>query len=296
MRVIRARVLGFCMGVRRAVDMAEALGDRGGRTLGPLIHNPRVLRTLRERGIEVLDEEALPPDLGGLTVILRAHGVSPGREQELRRRHAVLVDATCPRVKKNQIRARSLAAAGYALFIAGEKRHGEVAGLRGYAPRGRVVADPAEAAEAARALFREQPAAEVALIGQTTISAAEYRAIGDAIRTLFPRLEVVDSICPATRERQDALGELCGLAEALVVAGGRASSNTRRLVDIARSRGKPAWLVESATELGDPGDPASPAAALARYRTIGLSAGASTPDSDITEIEAALAGLGRPLS
>jgi 4-hydroxy-3-methylbut-2-enyl diphosphate reductase len=224
-------------------------------------------------------------------VIIRAHGISPAQEQELCRRHAVLVDATCPRVKKNQLQARSLSAAGFSLCIAGEKRHGEVAGLQGYAPRGRVVADPAEAAAAAATLFRENPAAAVALIGQTTIGADEYRRIGEAIAAVFPNLEIVDSICPATRERQEALRELCAVTDAVVIAGGRASSNTRRLLDIARSLGKPAWLVESAAELGDSRESGAPAAELARYRTIGLSAGASTPDVDIAEIEAALAGL-----
>jgi 4-hydroxy-3-methylbut-2-enyl diphosphate reductase len=287
MRVIRARVLGFCMGVRRALEMAEAEIARKGRvcTMGPLIHNPGVLSSLEGRGLVFLEEGALPPDLAGSTVIIRAHGISPGLEEELRRSRAVLADATCPRVKKNQLRARSLSEAGFSLFIAGEQEHGEVAGLLGYAPFSRVAADPAQALRAARALARENPEARTALIGQTTIGAGEYRAIGAAIRAVFPGLETVDSICPATRERQEALRELCSRAEALVIAGGRASSNTRRLLDIALSLGKPAWLVESAAEIGPL------AAEIARYRSAGLCAGASTPDSDIAEIEAALEAL-----
>jgi 4-hydroxy-3-methylbut-2-enyl diphosphate reductase len=253
--------------------------------MGPLIHNPGVLASLQSRGLEILDEEALPPDLGGLTVILRAHGVSPSLEEELRRRHATLVDATCPRVKKNQLEARSLVEAGFSLFIAGEKQHGEVAGLRAYAPQSLVVSDPAEASLAAAALLQEKPGARAALIGQTTIGAGEYDRIGEAIRRYFPGLTLVDSICPATRERQEALRELCSRVDALVIAGGRSSSNTRRLVDIALSLGKPAWLVETAAETG------ALAAGLAGFRTIGLSAGASTPDSDIAEIEAVLAAL-----
>jgi 4-hydroxy-3-methylbut-2-enyl diphosphate reductase len=285
-KVIRARVLGFCMGVRRAVEMAEAeLGRRGGvYTMGPLIHNPRVLAALQREGLGILDEGGLPPDLGGLTVILRAHGISPSLEAELRRRHAALADATCPRVKKNQLEARSLADAGFFLFIAGEKRHGEVAGLRGYAPAAVVVSTPAEAAAAASALARENPGARTALIGQTTIGSAEYGSIASAIRPCFPGLSVADSICPAAGERQDALRELCLQADALVIAGGRSSSNTRRLLDTALSLGKPAWLAESAAEIGAlPG--------IAGYRTVGLAAGASTPESDIAEIEAALAPL-----
>ncbi|MDR3147792.1 MAG: 4-hydroxy-3-methylbut-2-enyl diphosphate reductase [Treponema sp.] len=284
MKVIRARVLGFCMGVRRAVELAEAERGRPGvRTMGPLIHNPQVLASLRRGGIEILDVGALPPDLEGLRVILRAHGVSPTLEEELRRRHAALVDATCPRVKKNQLEARSLSEAGFSLFIAGEKEHGEVTGLRGYAPGALLVSNPEEAALAAATLAAQAPGARAALIAQTTIGEGEYDRIATAIRLHFPGLTTVDSICPATRERQEALRELCSRVEAIVIAGGRSSSNTRRLLDIARSLGKPAWLVESAAELRGP--------ELTAYCSIGLSAGASTPDSDIAEIEAALAAL-----
>jgi 4-hydroxy-3-methylbut-2-enyl diphosphate reductase len=253
--------------------------------MGPLIHNPGVLASLEARGLVSLEEGALPPDLEGSTVIIRAHGISPGLEEELRRRRAVLADATCPRVKKNQLMARSLSEAGFFLFIAGEQKHGEVAGLRGYAPWSQVVAESAVAARVARTLVEKNPGARTALIGQTTIGGGEYRAIDGAIRAVFPDLETVDSICPATRERQEALGELCSRVEALVIAGGRASSNTRRLLSIARSLGKPAWLVESAAEIGPL------AAEIAPYRIAGLCAGASTPDSDIAEIEAALAAL-----
>jgi 4-hydroxy-3-methylbut-2-enyl diphosphate reductase len=253
--------------------------------MGPLIHNPRVLSSLGGRGLVFLEEGALPPDLAGSTVIIRAHGISPSLEEELGRRHAVLADATCPRVKKNQLTARSLWEAGFSLFVAGEKQHGELAGLKAYAPGAFVVSNPAEAGLAAAALARENPGARAALIGQTTIGDGEYRAIAGELRAVFPGLNTVDSICPATRERQEALGELCSRVEAVIIAGGRASSNTRRLLDIALSMGKPAWLVEAASEIG------ALAAEITGYRTAGLSAGASTPDSDIAEIEAALKAL-----
>jgi 4-hydroxy-3-methylbut-2-enyl diphosphate reductase len=175
--------------------------------------------------------------------------------------------------------------AGFSLFIAGEREHGEVAGLRGYASSSFVVSDPEEASRAAAALAREKPGARAALIAQTTIGTGEYGRIGEAVRRYFPDLKIVDSICPATGERQEALRELCSRTEALVIAGGRSSSNTRRLLDIARSLGKSAWLVESAGEIG------ALAAGISGFTSVGLSAGASTPASDIAEIEAALAAL-----
>jgi 4-hydroxy-3-methylbut-2-enyl diphosphate reductase len=237
--------------------------------------------------VEILSE-TLPPNLTGTTVIIRAHGISPALEEELRSRHAVLVDATCPHVKKNQLKARSLVEAGTILFIAGEEQHGEVIGLQGYAARSIVVANAREAAEAAARLRREDPGASAALIAQTTISAEEYGRIGEAVKAVFPGLEIIHSICNATEERQESLRELCTQVDAVVIVGGKDSSNTRRLLEIARSLGKKAWLVESAAELCSAAELQPLIAEIAGYQNIGRSAGASTPDSVIAEIEASL--------
>jgi 4-hydroxy-3-methylbut-2-enyl diphosphate reductase len=306
MNVIRAEVLGYCMGVRRAVEMAYAEAALGGGrvyTMGPLIHNPQVLEDLRQRGVEALDEaDLLGADLSDSTVIIRAHGITPELEGRLVRRGAVIRDATCPKVKASQMKARSLSEAGCRLFLAGEKCHGEVIGIQGYAPSCVIVANPVEAEEAAAALAREPdaagPATETAagngppktsptqagpfLIAQTTLSPEEYRAIGEGITRHLPRTEIIDTICPATRDRQDSLKALCAKVDAVVIAGGRESANTRRLLAIARACGKPAVLVETAAALPP---------RLAAYATIGLTAGASTPDEVIASIEAALRGL-----
>jgi 4-hydroxy-3-methylbut-2-enyl diphosphate reductase len=295
MKVLRAKVLGFCMEVRRAVELAEGEVPRfpGQRcvTMGPLIHNPQVLRSLESRGVGILDEKSLD-NLKNTTVIIRAHGISPGLEAELAARGARIADATCPRVKASQLAARAFAAAGRRIFLAGEERHGEIIGIRGYVQRGGpadggpaaesrclVVSNAAEAEGAAEQLYREEPAAKTALIGQTTISPEEYRAIGEGIRRFFPGLEIADTICGATRDRQEALRELCGRVDAVIVAGGRESSNTRRLLAIARAQGKPCWLVEGVGDI--PRDAGA-------YQTVGLCAGASTPDSVINDIEKAL--------
>jgi 4-hydroxy-3-methylbut-2-enyl diphosphate reductase len=279
--------MGFCMGVRRAVEMAVEAAEAGPGvyTLGALIHNPQALESLAKRGVEILEDEALdnPGKLRGATVLIRAHGVSPDRETRLREAGVRLKDATCPRVKANQIKARSLSEAGYRLFLAGEKRHAEIIGIQGYAPSCRVVANPAEAAEAASELFREAGGVKTALLAQTTISPEEYRAIGTMICRYFPDLAVADAVCGAARDRQDALAELCTQAEAVIIAGGRSSANTRRLLSIAQSLGKPAWIAETAEDLP---------AGIQRYSPVGLSAGASTPDWVIEGIERRLWSLG----
>jgi 4-hydroxy-3-methylbut-2-enyl diphosphate reductase len=265
------------------MDMAGAELRDAGRvyTMGPLIHNPQALAGLKERGAEVLDEARLPDTLEGSVVIIRAHGISPPLEAELSRRGARLADATCPKVKASQLKARALFQEGWRIFLAGERRHGEIIGILGYAPDCIVAADREEAAAAAEALFRASPQAKTALMGQTTIAPELYRAIGEEILQFFPGLRVIDTICGAAP--QNALKELCSRVDAVIVAGGRQSANTRRLLSIAQVRGKPAWLVETSAELPPE---------IAAYPVVGLSAGASTPDEIIDDIERTLLSMG----
>jgi 4-hydroxy-3-methylbut-2-enyl diphosphate reductase len=296
-KVFRAKVLGFCMGVRRAVELACSQADSPvGKiyTLGPLIHNPQALEDLKRQSVEILDEAKLPENLSGDVVIIRAHGISPQTEAELRERGAMVVDATCPKVKASQLKAASLAKQGYRLFLAGEESHAEIAGIRGYAQDGwiqgnhadhskqflRVVSSAVEAEIAAK-LLSEDPElhsgpAKTALIAQTTISDEEYHAIGTVISRYFPMLEIIQTICAATRERQDSLRELLSSVDAVAIGGGKDSANARRLRAIAQASGKPCVIVETANDM--PPD-------FFKFETVGLAAGASTPDTVIDEIE-----------
>ena len=275
------------MGVRRAVEMAMLASDsieRSGDsiyTLGPLIHNARVLETLYNRGVICLDEKALGHVPKGSTVIIRAHGITPSVEKALADQGQKILDATCPNVKASQHKARCFADKGYSIFLAGDENHAEIAGIRGYAKDEAcfVVANPDMAAAAAAELSCKEPSAKTVLIGQTTISPKEYIVIGEAILSYFPNLEIIDSICSATAERQDALRKLSEQVDALIIAGSRESANTRRLLALAQDLGKPAWLVESASDLPPE---------IRDYATIGLGAGASTPISLIDEIEKAV--------
>jgi 4-hydroxy-3-methylbut-2-en-1-yl diphosphate reductase len=294
------------MGVRRAIELAYtqlACGkaDSPGKvyTLGPLIHNPQALEDLKQRGISILDENKLPENISGAVVIIRAHGISPQTETELRERGAVVVDATCPKVKANQLKAASLAKEGYRLFLAGEETHAEIAGIRGYAEDGwlqrkndagnkqflQVVSNVTEGDTRAAKLFAEDAtlksdASKTALLAQTTISEEEYKAIGEAISQYFPALEIIQTICAATRERQDSLRELLDRVDAVAIGGGKDSANTRRLLSIAQASGKPCVIVETAADI--PPD-------FFRFETVGLAAGASTPDTVIDSICKSLA-------
>ena len=291
--------MGFCSGVRRAVEIAwhesvtlnNVLNGHSPEvdpaevgsiyTLGPLIHNPMVLKALSERGVKVLNDEFLPVEAINSTVIIRAHGVSPAVETKFSRQGVRILDATCPHVKETQNKAYYYAEKGFKVFLAGEKDHGEIAGIRGYAEAAAesscfVVGSALEAEEIAAEAFFEDQNVNAALIGQTTLNPAEYRAIEEAIQKYIPNLITVDSLCSATSARQKGLKELCKKVDALIIAGGKDSSNTRRLLALARELGKPAWLAETPEELP---------AEIWGFATVGISAGASTPDELVDMIE-----------
>ncbi|GHU50563.1 4-hydroxy-3-methylbut-2-enyl diphosphate reductase [Spirochaetia bacterium] len=301
MKVIRSRVLGYCFGVRRAVTMAWAQLDKSKArkrhrvfSLGPLIHNPQAVEQLNAAGMQVLPEEFSARGAAHLfphsSIIIRAHGISPQFEAELNCYGAPLVDATCPRVKSNQLKAQGLAQAGYHIFLVGENNHAEVSGIKGYIEEGYaeagitgikaiIVSTPKEASIQAEKVFQGAPNAKTAALAQTTIQKETFEDIADIIQGYFPSLERIDTICGS--DASESMIELCTKVEAVIVAGGRASANTRRLLEIARKQGKPAWLIEQAGELPP---------AIYSYSVVGLGAGASTPDFIIDEIEQALSG------
>ncbi|MDX9899017.1 MAG: 4-hydroxy-3-methylbut-2-enyl diphosphate reductase [Spirochaetia bacterium] len=284
MKVVRARTMGFCPGVRLAVATAEkaateaAASGAKGLVLGQIVHNPRVSEHLASLGMESLDgvDGLAPGELSGAVVVIRSHGAAPAVFKSLSDAGARIVDATCPRVAANQKAAADYASRGYLVVIAGDKGHGETLGVAGHAPGSIVVSSPEEA----RAVPTDKP---MALIAQTTISASEYASIRDALVEL--KADIVDSggVCGASRERQSAVLEFLGKVDAVVVVGGKNSANTRRLAELARSLGIPAWHAENADDIPDE---------LGDYDTVGLSAGASTPDEDIAEAEARLMQLG----
>jgi 4-hydroxy-3-methylbut-2-enyl diphosphate reductase len=235
--------------------------------------------------METLSEDKLCEIPRGASVIIRAHGISPHTEAELRKRGAAVIDATCAKVKSSQLKAATFAEAGYRLFLAGEQRHAEITGILGYAEsKSRcalcaVVGCAEEAKEAAAQLFHTEPGVKTALIGQTTISMDEYRNICGAITPFFPDIEIAQTICAATRERQDSLRDLLDKVEAVIIAGGKDSANTRRLLAIAEAAGKPCALVETPTDI-----PSN----FYTFGVIGLTSGTSTPDAVIDDIECTL--------
>ncbi|MGN0730244.1 4-hydroxy-3-methylbut-2-enyl diphosphate reductase [Treponema sp.] len=280
MKVIRAKVLGFCIGVRRAVETAyEALenskGSEGRRvfTLGPLIHNPLVMDSLRKNGAEILEPSSLELAGKNSVVVIRAHGTTPQTVRALEEMGAEVLDATCPRVHLSQKRAAEWAEKGFLVVIAGDRNHGEVVSISGYAENSFVVV---ENADEARGI--ELPEKAV-LIAQTTFSPVEFEKIASVLQKKNPLIQIFNSICSATMERQNALRELSEKTEAVLVIGGKNSANTRRLYETASSICANTALIEDASEI--PGN-------FFDFGTVGLTAGASTPDFVIDEVERAL--------
>jgi 4-hydroxy-3-methylbut-2-enyl diphosphate reductase len=283
-RITRARTAGFCMGVGLALRKLDAETKEGREslvTLGPIIHNPQVLGKYEAMGVrQQNDPDAIAP---GATVVIRAHGVPRQIESGLRERGISLVDATCPKVKKAQLLIADQAAEGRRLLLFGEAEHPEVAGLMSYASAGAHVFDSAEALEEMLA-DELDPEASYFLAAQTTQDRAAFEVVVSLLRErLDPAMPVYETICDATRQRQEEALAIARDVDAMVVVGGYSSGNTRRLVDVAKSRGIPCQHVETADELD--------LEALAGAGRIGLTAGASTPKEIIDAVEERLATL-----
>jgi len=269
MGVKLASTAGFCMGVRRAVDMVLDLAQHKGRgplyTYGPLIHNPQTVDLLMKRGIFPIgglgELDRCEP---GATILIRAHGISPEERRKIKECGLQIVDATCPKVAHVQAIIKKYAAQGQTILIVGDSRHPEVNGLLGYTMgRGIVIGD--------REDVKNLPALEhVCIVAQTTQDIRTYREIVRDVRDKFPNVQIFDTICESTEKRQN---EVCALAtetDAMFIVGGMNSANTQRLASLSTRLGTPTFRIETAEDLKD--------VPLNGYEKIGVSAGASTPN------------------
>lgn len=270
MKITIARTAGFCMGVRRAVDMALDASNRTHSpifTYGPLIHNPQVLDILAEKGISVLHRI---PEKGEGTVLIRAHGVPPGDRDALKKAGFTMIDATCPKVIKVQAIIARHAREGFAVIIVGDRAHPEVIGLLGYAGNRGHVAETMKDLEALPAFDK------AIIVAQTTQNNDFFEQVMHWAKTVHPHYRVFNTICDSTESRQADVKRLAEKVDAVVVVGGRKSGNTQRLFDIAKKTGKPSLHVETEAEL-DIG-------LLSNARHIGITAGASTPNWIINRV------------
>jgi (E)-4-hydroxy-3-methyl-but-2-enyl pyrophosphate reductase len=264
MRIVIARTAGFCMGVRRAVEMALDASNRTSDpicTYGPLIHNPQVLDVLAEKGISVISDI---PGHGNGTVIIRAHGIPPSEREALKQAGFDVLDATCPKVIKVQSIIARHARQGFAVIIIGDKAHPEVRGLLGYA------GDNGHVAENMEALSALPPFDRAIIVAQTTQNTEMFAAVKAWTQQHHPDYKVFDTICDSTENRQAEVRRLAEAVDAVVVVGGAESGNTRRLYELARETGKPTVQIETEADLD--------IEQLGNSTNIGVTAGASTPN------------------
>ncbi|GAA1312981.1 4-hydroxy-3-methylbut-2-enyl diphosphate reductase [Saccharothrix xinjiangensis] len=277
--VLLASPRSFCAGVERAIDIVDRLLDQRG---GPIhvrkqiVHNTHVVAELEGRGAVFVDELDAVPD--GATVVFSAHGVSPAVREDAARRGLEVIDATCPLVTKVHAEAKRFVARGDTVVLIGHEGHEEVEGTVGEAPERIVLVESVADVEALEVPDPER----VSYLTQTTLAVDETAEVLDALRARFPALKGPASadICYATTNRQEAVREIAGEADMVLVVGSANSSNSVRMVEVARRMGTPAHLVDDVTDLR--------LEWMEGVRVVGLSAGASAPPRLVDEVIEAL--------
>jgi 4-hydroxy-3-methylbut-2-enyl diphosphate reductase len=271
MEIEKAADLGFCFGVRRAIELVEKAAQEQGplQTLGPIVHNPQVVEALKTKGIRVA---AGLHDVDSEIVAIASHGIAPQVVDMLKSRGVKVIDATCPLVQRAQRAARRLAQAGFYVLVFGDSAHAEVQGIIGWA------GDNALATLEAPKL--ERLPRWVGILSQTTQSRSRFALFLQQVITSgmasLSELRIVNTICEVATKRQQAALELARRVDLMLVIGGRHSANTRHLAESCVAAGVETHHLETAAEL----DPAW----LVNRRRIGVTAGASTPDQIIDEV------------
>ncbi len=264
MRITVAKTAGFCMGVRRAVEMALDASNNTCDplyTYGPLIHNPQVMEVLTQKGISTIDKI---PDKGNGIVLIRAHGVPPNDEHELKDAGYKIINATCPRVGIVQSIIKKHAQKGYTVIIIGDKNHPEVKGLFGYSMgNGHIISTMEE--------LQLLPEFDKAVIvAQTTQDTNFFEKIAAWIKINHPDYKIFNTICSSTEKRQSETRNIADKNDAIIVLGGKQSGNTKRLYEIGKETGKKAFHIEDILELD--------MSLLSSFKSIAITAGASTPN------------------
>ena len=270
---------GYCYGVERALKMAAEAVKAHPKpiyTLGPIIHNPQVVKSFIRDGVTPVDDIS---EVDEGTMIIRTHGVDPFITKMAKKRGLKVIDATCPFVAKAQKRAGELVREGYRVVIIGERDHPEVVGILAHAGGQALVVESVEDLREARR------AKKIGIVVQTTQSLKKLREVLAAVSATASEVKVFNTICNATIHRQDAARELAKKADVMVVVGGKNSANTSRLVQICRETGTITYHLETAAEL-DPGW-------FAHAKVVGVTAGASTPERLLKEVAADIELIGK---
>jgi 4-hydroxy-3-methylbut-2-enyl diphosphate reductase len=272
-KIILANPRGFCAGVNMAIESLERALEVYGSPLyvyHEIVHNRPVVERFRHRGVVFVDDiDEIP---AGATVLYSAHGVAPAIRTASTQRNLRAVDATCPLVTKVHTEAQRFAREGYTIVLIGHEGHDEVVGTMGEAPRNFVLVQDEDEAER----LTLPGGVKLAYLTQTTLSVDDAERIIAVLKRRFPQIAGPnkDDICYATQNRQEAVKEIVPEADAVIVLGSQNSSNSKRLAELARAHGKPAFLVDGIGEV--------PEGALTGCETVLITAGASAPEETVS--------------
>ncbi len=272
MPVKLAKKVGFCFGVKRAIDMAEDVikSEKRAYSLGSIIHNRQVVEELSKRGLKVIDDI---DKVNRGCIVISSHGISPNKTEEIRKRSLKLVDTTCPFVRNAQDMAKGLSRAGYRIIIVGDANHPEVRALVDFAgKRVNVVKD----AKGVRALDFK-PKEKIGVLSQTTQAMDNFLPVVRQVMESKPsELRIFNTICADAEDRQKAAKDLARDVDLMLIVGGINSANTRRLLEVCKKILKDSYLIETYKGLKD--------VWFKRARTVGITSGASTPDWIVKDV------------
>ncbi|MCP5108738.1 MAG: 4-hydroxy-3-methylbut-2-enyl diphosphate reductase [bacterium] len=270
MNVYIAEEAGFCFGVKRALTIINGLNEEKQETqiYGRLIHNRTVLHQLKSKGIDTIDNlDQLDPQK---KLVIRTHGIPRQDEERLKKENIACTDATCPLVKKLHHIIETLDEEKTRIVIVGDKNHPEIIAVQSYAKNAAVINSEAEAQKIKKTK-------SISVIAQTTLNTDHFNKIVSLLKSRADKLEIHNTICDATRVRQQAIKKLAPKVDCVVVLGGKDSSNTRKLYNIALELNKNTFYVEQSSHLSEPGFTRK----IKHFQSVGITAGASTPPLEI---------------
>lgn len=273
MEIMLAKTAGFCFGVKRAVDTVYEQADKGNvYTYGPIIHNEEVVKDLESKGVQIIENEQELNNLETGTVVIRSHGVERNIYNLITENGLELVDATCPFVKKIHNIVDKDSTEGKQIIIIGNKSHPEVMGIVGWCNQIPIVLESVEEAEN---LYISKDKA-ISLVSQTTFNHKKFNSIVEIFKEKGYNITVYNTICNATEERQKEAASIAKQVDAMIVIGGKNSSNTQKLYDISKNECANTYYIQTSSDMDY--------SLLESINNVGITAGASTPNNIIEEV------------
>lgn len=275
MKVTLAKSAGFCFGVKRAVEMVYKEAETGKKvyTLGPIIHNEQVVQDLEQKGVRVIDTPEELSKAEDATVIIRSHGISADVYHQLEDKKVRIVDATCPFVSKIHRIVEKKYQEGSCIVIVGNANHPEVEGINGWCNGAATVIGSVSEAEN----YSQEPARKLCVVAQTTFNYKKFKDIVDIFSKKSYDIDVMNTICNATEERQTEAAAIAGDSDAMIVIGGKHSSNTQKLYEICKNVCPDTHFIQTLDDLD--------LKQIQSFRSVGITAGASTPNTIIKEVQ-----------